>query len=350
MNDTEIARLEEELRLTLPAAYVETARRLDLELEGLYGPLGKGVDRPLIWNGTEVLETNLLIRRQPAFYCKAPAPFAKDWPDPYLACGYESAGNTFYVIDTRDKDLPVQQILSKTKTLGRCTKHPTLESLREYALERYRESSTKHAKMWGQKKGPGYRPKSPAKAPAKKAAKAKPADARTVQALTEALKEAGFKIELPKRAHSVEQITADFLPELPKELLALYTACDGGACKRLGLRVFPLAEAARVARGFADWSPSMGYFPVVDSPQTDPCFVCIKGPLQGFVIFVHHDGPRAILARSLSRFFAILAQNRGGKGWNLESAATDGKPPKYAPFEFADEKRTAADCRRRASC
>jgi hypothetical protein len=89
----------------------------------------------------------------------------------------------------------------------------------------------------------------------------------------------------------------------------------------------------------------MGYFPIVDSQQSDPCYVCTKGPLLGFVVFVHHDGPHAILARNVIGFFSVLNQNRGGKGWNMDEALHRPHPPLYSPFDFADEKRTAADLR-----
>jgi cell wall assembly regulator SMI1 len=347
MTDSEIARLEEQLRLTLPRNYVDIVRRLGADVETLRGSLGKGMHRPLMWSGLEVLDVNQLVRRDAALACTAPAEFAKGWPAHYLVCGYERAGMIYYVVDTRKKDLRVFQVLAKNKTLEPCPAHPDLAGLADYALTLYRKFSAKEKGVRATQSMPRPGPKTPL--PATEAgggSSVRPASLEAaVTAMQKLLADAGFKLEQPSRKHSIEALTSD-MPSLPEEVHALYVLCDGGRCARLGrLRVLPLAEAARLAKTFAGWRPTMAYFPVLDDDPSDPCCVCTAGPLKGYVIFVNHDGPDVILARSLSRFLSILARTPANKDWTLEDAMYEPTPTKHVPFEFAGPERTADDAR-----
>jgi len=343
MTEPEIARLEDQLRLTLPTGYVEVTRRLGEDVQGLRGPLGKGMHRPLMWSGQEVLDVNELVRRNAAFTCTAPAEFAKGWPYHYLVCGYERAGTIYYVLDARKNDLRVFQVLAKTKTLEACEAFPDLAALADYALTQYRRFSAKEkgGKVTQQMPRPTLKTPPLAQAPA---SAAPPADTAAVKALRKLLTDAGFKVEPPRRKHSIEALTSDFVPVLPEELHALYTVCDGGRCERLGrLRLVPLGEAARLAKTLCGWRPTMGYFPVFDDAPSDPCCVCTAGPLKGYVVFVNHDGLDVLLARSLSRFLNVLARTPAAADWRLEDALYEPAPPKHVPFEFAGPERTAED-------
>jgi hypothetical protein len=345
MTDSEIARLEEQLHLTLPRQYVEIARRLGDDVMGLRGSLGKGMHRPLMWSGQEVLDVNELVRRNATFTCTTPAEFAKGWPKHFLVCGYEKAGTIYYVLDTRKADLRVFQILAKTKTLTPCEAFPDLAALSDYALTQYRRFSAKEkgSRATQQMPRPGPRTPLPATAPASAAARVDP---EAVIAMRKLLGDAGFKVEPPQRKHSIEALTSDAAAKLPEELYALYTICEGGRCERLGrLRILPLAEAARLAKSFAGWRPTMGYFPVFDDAPSDPVCVCTSGPIKGYVVFVNHDGSDVILARGLSGFLTILARTPPGKDWRLEDAMFEPAPPKHVPFEFAGPQRAAEDIR-----
>jgi hypothetical protein len=294
-----------------------------------------------MWHQEEVLSVNQMVRQAAAFTCVAPAEFAGGWPDPFLVCGYERAGTIYYVLDSRQESPGVSQILAKDKALVPCPSYPNLASLYDYAVEKYRAYSAKD-----RRKGAKGKPSpAPPAAPPEKASGIAP-DPAAVDAAATLLQAAGFEMVAPRRTHSIAALMADIVPALPAEVHALYTICDGGRCERLKLRVPPLGEAAELARTMAYTWPSMAFFPLVEADQlSHACCLATKGPLQGHVIFVAHDGRHAILARSLSRFFEILAANLAAEGWQLEDAMYGQGLPGSTPFEFAGNERTGDDLR-----
>ena len=339
MTDSEIANLEEWLHLKLPAPYVTLVQRLGSELQGLRGPLGAGRDRPFMIGVNEVLAINRNVRGPKS-----------DWLDHLFVCGFEQVGNILYAIDCRQPQPRLLHIVSTSKDpfppsakkAEPCPKFADLTALYDYALEKYRRMGSKA------KKGAPARPEPATKGADKKPTAAAPG-AKVIDAMRRLLDEAGFELVPPKRKHSIEALTADVLTSLPNNLHALYTACDGGRCPRLNVKILPLHEAVAAARSYAV-SPDqgtfpMGYFPVAAdvNADSDLCCLCTRGPLSGYVVHVHHDGPDALKARSFESFFQVLGKNLGQANWRLEEADYDKRPTKHFPFELAGEDRTPGD-------
>jgi hypothetical protein len=340
MTEAELARLEDGLKLSLPKRYVELFRRL--QVEAPYSQLREG-PRPF-WTGIrELLQFNLNVRSSPRGWCEDPVPMQTQWPDHLFICGYEHYGSILYLFDVRE-DNPRLLEITRERRLGLCQRAPDLESLYAYALDLYRQQFAKLKKkkrarydwMLAQLNSP-----SP---PRRAEHQEKTANSKLVKEFTALLAGLGFDVAAPKRKHSIQKLTADLALEMPTDLISLYSACDGGECRNLNLRIVPLQEASDLAVTLQGIYPTMGYFPFVKNINGEYSFLITTGPLTGYVVMVHHDGPHEFKARSLRGFLETLAKNRNSQNWRLEDCDySGGRPPEHVPFELAAQARTSGD-------
>jgi hypothetical protein len=171
------------------------------------------------------------------------------------------------------------------------------------------------------------------------------ADPNIVKQFAALLVEAGFDLVPPQRKHSIGELTADLSLEMPSDLISLYSTCDGGECRNLNLRIVPLQEAIDLAMTYQGMYPVMGYFPFVKEINGDYRFLCTTGPLEGYVLWLHHDDLHEFKARSLRGFLEVLANNRNSAGWWLEDGTygAEGRPRGHVAFEMAGKSRTTSD-------
>ncbi|MCI0377010.1 MAG: hypothetical protein L0215_05355 [Gemmataceae bacterium] len=212
MNDSEIARLEEELRLSLPKIYAALVRRMIGDVAELPGSLEYGVQRPFMIGINEILSINRKVRATPQ----------SDWPDHMFVCGFEHVGNDLYVLDCRAKKPRLLHIHSaskdpfppSSKKLEPCSKFADLAALYGHALGNYRAFAAKERKG---KRAPQRAPR-PADSPlsGRKRSAIEAADPDALDSLAKLL--AGFELVKPRRKHSIALLTKDVVTELPKEL------------------------------------------------------------------------------------------------------------------------------------
>jgi hypothetical protein len=349
MSDSDVARFEENLRLTLPREFVEIVRQFSQEVEELQGTYRKGVKCPLIHNGSYLISVN-----QSVWGNSRP----KDWPDGFFVCGYDGCGKVKYLIDSREASAQVWELAEKTNKPVPCKEYPDLPSLAAFALRTYREFDSKESRKRGKaqpvkdfpqqkNKKPADKPVSPAPVE-RKSVVSQVADPRLVTKLKNALLAAGFELEKPERKHPIELLIGDLIPALPKDLHALYTLCDGGFCERHSLRILPLAQAAELAKTYylRAW-PRSGLIGVIQAESCSiDCAVSLHRPLEGYVVAIHEGQFKSILARSFIALLGILASNLDSDGWDLETALFGKPPPDHTPFEFVEGSRTTDDLRR----
>jgi len=254
MTDPQIARLEEQFKVKLPAKYVELVRRLrtEVNLKEI-----TTIRYPLIPGGGLLTSENRFIREQTAHLCREPADVAQKWPDFLFVCGIEKTVR--YLIDTREPDPPILQILESTKKLEPCAKYSTLDALYEYALTHFRKEAAKarkKAKEWGEEI-----PERPAVTATTiaSAATEKPEQCE-VDELAALLAKGGFVLTSPQRRHPIAEVLADVVPVVPAALHALYTLCDGGESKSCacGFPLFPRPRTWQRTSFVAPWA----FFPL----------------------------------------------------------------------------------------
>lgn len=90
---------------------------------------------------------------------------------------------------------------------------------------------------------------------------------------------------------------------LPDELRELYSTCNGLEIEYLGLRFLPLHEVMEYAHFFQN---ALGLFPLTDENDSDPYAVCCRGPLQGWVVHVRHDGDSSLDFRNVGAFVKAI--------------------------------------------
>jgi hypothetical protein len=109
MTDADLKRIEKELKLKLPAAYVKIMRDFPEELRNW--PDMPGADRSewFFTDAAQVIDANRRIRKQPGEFVKSPPKHRKEWPENLFVFG--RCGKNWHAVDATLDDPPLVEIV-----------------------------------------------------------------------------------------------------------------------------------------------------------------------------------------------------------------------------------------------
>jgi hypothetical protein len=118
----------------------------------------------------------------------------------------------------------------------------------------------------------------------------------------------------------------------------LLHAADGADLDHLGLRLLSLDEMREYLPALSAGEPGnrLGYVAFTGSNDSNPFCLCNSGPLEGYVVRVHHDDDTEVAFRSLSRLFTALerlAAERGDADVSIDEL----------PYEVGVDRATRTD-------